>query len=133
MSSTIPRVTANEGGDREEDRVRRDRGGSGRDDGRTRAGRPRAGEREGASDAALIKTVKVTSKEFKFVLSAKSAKRGVVIFKVTNVGALQHDFKIKGRKTPLLSHGKSATLRSASCARATTRTSARWRGTPPRE
>jgi len=61
--------------------------------------------------AALIKTVKVTSKEFKFVLSAKSAKRGIVIFKVTNAGALQHDFQIKGRKTPLLSHGKSATLR----------------------
>ena len=61
--------------------------------------------------SALIKTVKVTSKEFKFVLSAKSAKRGVVIFKVTNVGALQHDFKIKGRKTKLLSHGKSTTLR----------------------
>jgi uncharacterized cupredoxin-like copper-binding protein len=61
--------------------------------------------------AALIKTVKVSSKEFKFVLSTKTAKRGVVIFKVTNVGALQHDFQIKGRKTPLLSHGKSATLR----------------------
>ena len=61
--------------------------------------------------AALIKTVNVTSKEFKFVLSAKSAKRGIVIFKVTNTGALQHDFQIKGRKTPLLSHGKSATLR----------------------
>ena len=60
---------------------------------------------------ALIKTVKVTSKEFKFVLSAKSAKRGVVIFKLTNAGALQHDFKIKGRKTKLVSHGKSTTLR----------------------
>ena len=34
-----------------------------------------------------------------------------VTVKVTNVGALQHDFQIKGRKTRLLSHGKSATLR----------------------
>jgi uncharacterized cupredoxin-like copper-binding protein len=61
--------------------------------------------------AALIKTVKVTAKEFKFVMSAKSAKRGVVIFKVTNAGALKHDFEIKGRKTKLLAHGKSNTLR----------------------
>ena len=66
---------------------------------------------KGPQGAALIKTVKVTAKEFKFVLSAKSAKRGIVIFKVTNAGALQHDFQIKGRKTKLLSHGKSDTLR----------------------
>ena len=62
-------------------------------------------------NAALLKTVKVTAKEFKFILSTKKAKRGVVVFKVTNVGALQHDFQIKGRKTRLLSHGKSVTLR----------------------
>lgn len=62
-------------------------------------------------NAALLATVKVTAKEFKFVLSTKKARRGVVVFKVTNAGALQHDFQIKGRKTSLLSHGKSATLR----------------------
>ena len=62
-------------------------------------------------NAALLANVKVTAKEFKFILSTKKAKRGVVVFKVTNVGALQHDFQIKGRKTRLLSHGKSATLR----------------------
>jgi uncharacterized cupredoxin-like copper-binding protein len=61
--------------------------------------------------AALLTTVKVTAKEFKFTLSAKTAKRGVVVFKVTNVGAIKHDFEIKGRKTKLLSHGKSDTLR----------------------
>ena len=61
--------------------------------------------------AALLKTVKVTAKEFKFVLSSKSAKRGVVVFKVTNTGALKHDFQISGRKTKLLSHGQSNTLR----------------------
>ena len=101
-------------------------------------GAPAQAGREPASvkapqNAALIKTVKVSSKEFKFVLSSKTAKRGIVIFKVTNVGALQHDFKIKGRKTPLLSHGKSTTLRISFLARAATRTSARSRGTPPRE
>jgi len=61
--------------------------------------------------AALLKTVNVTAKDLSFTLSAKSAKRGVVIFKVTNQGALQHDFQIKGRKTKLLSHGQSTTLR----------------------
>src|SRR6476659_1668565 len=30
---------------------------------------------------------------------------------VTNVGALKHDFSIRGRKTRLLSHGQSDTLR----------------------
>ena len=61
--------------------------------------------------AALLKTVNVTASEFKFVLSSKSAKRGVVVFKVKNAGSLQHDFQIKGRKTKLLSKGQSATLR----------------------
>jgi uncharacterized cupredoxin-like copper-binding protein len=61
--------------------------------------------------SALLARVNVAASEFKFVLSKKSAKRGVVIFKVTNVGAIQHDFQISGRKTRLLSHGQSATLR----------------------
>jgi uncharacterized cupredoxin-like copper-binding protein len=62
-------------------------------------------------NAALLAKVKVTAKEFKFILSTKKAKRGVVVFKVTNAGAIQHDFQIKGRKTRQLSHGQSATLR----------------------
>jgi uncharacterized cupredoxin-like copper-binding protein len=61
--------------------------------------------------AKLLARVNVAASEFKFVLSKKTAKRGVVTFKVTNVGAVQHDFEIKGRKTRLLSHGQSATLR----------------------
>jgi uncharacterized cupredoxin-like copper-binding protein len=60
---------------------------------------------------ALVTTIKVTAKDIKFVLSAKTAKRGIVIFKVTNIGALKHDFSIKGRTTRQLSHGQSATLR----------------------
>jgi len=73
------------------------------------AGAPNAAK--APQSAALLKTVKVTAKDLSFTLSAKSAKRGVVVFKVTNSGALQHDFQIKGRKTKLLSHGQSATLR----------------------
>lgn len=61
--------------------------------------------------ASLLKTVNVAASEFKFVLSSKSAKRGVVIFKVKNVGKLGHDFQIDGRKTNVIAAGKSATLR----------------------
>jgi uncharacterized cupredoxin-like copper-binding protein len=61
--------------------------------------------------AKLVANVKVTAKDLSFTLSAKSAKRGLVIFKVTNAGALKHDFSIKGRTTKMLSHGQSATLR----------------------
>jgi uncharacterized cupredoxin-like copper-binding protein len=61
--------------------------------------------------AALVTTIKVTALDIKFKLSAKTAKRGIVVFKVTNIGVLKHDFSIKGRTTRKLSHGQSATLR----------------------
>jgi uncharacterized cupredoxin-like copper-binding protein len=61
--------------------------------------------------ATLLTTVKVKALEFRFVLSAKTAKRGIVIFKVTNAGKLSHDFEISGRKTRLISPGATATLR----------------------
>jgi uncharacterized cupredoxin-like copper-binding protein len=62
-------------------------------------------------NASLLARVNVAASEFKFVLSKKTARRGLVVFRVTNVGAIQHDLEIKGRKTRLLSHGQSATLR----------------------
>jgi uncharacterized cupredoxin-like copper-binding protein len=61
--------------------------------------------------AVLIKSVDVAASEFKFVLSSKTAKRGVVVFRVKNVGKLGHDFQINGRRTRVISPGKSATLR----------------------
>lgn len=61
--------------------------------------------------AALVTKIKVTAKDFKFVSSRKTARRGIVVFKVTNLGAATHDFHIKGRTTRKLSHGESATLR----------------------
>jgi uncharacterized cupredoxin-like copper-binding protein len=64
-----------------------------------------------AHAARLLKTVNVAASEFKFVLSTKTAKRGVVIFKVKNVGKVSHDFSIDGRTTKMLSPGKSTTLR----------------------
>ena len=65
-------------------------------------------------EATKITTVTVTAgkpSEFKFRLSTLKAKDGIVVFKVTNSGALPHDFKISGRKTRLLSPGESDTLR----------------------
>jgi uncharacterized cupredoxin-like copper-binding protein len=65
-----------------------------------------------ARDHAAKKTVvTVKASEFKFVLSRKSAPHGIVVFKVTNKGHVNHDFKIAGKKTPLLKPGKSAALR----------------------
>ena len=55
-------------------------------------------------------TVKVTAKEYKFILSTKTARHGTVIFKVTNRGKIKHDFKIAGKKTIQLKPNKSATL-----------------------
>jgi uncharacterized cupredoxin-like copper-binding protein len=69
---------------------------------------PFAGAR---SSTAQVTTVRVTAKEYKFVLSRKSAPHGKVVFKVINKGRVKHDFKIAGKKTPQLGHNKTATLR----------------------
>ena len=66
---------------------------------------------ESPERTALLAQVKVSLSDSKIVLSAKSAKRGLVTFKVTNTGARTHDFSINGRKTKALSHGQSNTLR----------------------
>ncbi len=63
----------------------------------------------GSRDATT--TVTVRASEFKFVLSKRRVPKGTVIFKVTNKGTIAHDFKINGKKTPLIKRGKSATLR----------------------
>ena len=61
--------------------------------------------------AASSTTVTVKASEFKFKLSTKTARHGVVVFKVKNVGKIAHDFKIAGKKTTKLNPGKSATLK----------------------
>jgi len=71
----------------------------------------RSASPQAKAHATLITKVSVTEKEYKFTLNKKTAKRGIVIFKVTNVGQIQHSFQIKGRKTGLISPGKSNTLR----------------------
>ena len=59
-------------------------------------------------------TVAVTAgkpSEFKFTLSKKTVRKGVVVFKVANRGMISHDFKIAGKKTKSLAKGKTQTLR----------------------
>jgi uncharacterized cupredoxin-like copper-binding protein len=59
---------------------------------------------------ASATTVKVTMKEFKFVLSKTSVKHGTVTFMLTNKGKLPHDFAIAGKKSKLIKPGKSGSL-----------------------
>jgi uncharacterized cupredoxin-like copper-binding protein len=56
-------------------------------------------------------TVTVTMKEFKFVLSKRTVRHGVVTFKLVNKGALAHDFKIAGKKSKMVGPGKSRVLK----------------------
>jgi plastocyanin len=63
-----------------------------------------------ARSHATGKAITVTATEFKFKLSATSAPHGAVTFTVVNKGKIPHDFKIDGKKTPLLLPGKSAKL-----------------------
>jgi cytochrome c553 len=60
--------------------------------------------------AAHVKTVRVKARDTRFTLSAKSAPVGKVKFVVTNLGKRQHNFRIGGKKTPILKHGKSASI-----------------------
>ena len=64
-----------------------------------------------AQARTLIASVNVTATEFEFVLSKKTEKRGLVIFRIKNAGKLGHDFQINGRKTRVIPPGKSDTLR----------------------
>jgi uncharacterized cupredoxin-like copper-binding protein len=64
-----------------------------------------------AKAAEKTSRVTVTGTEFKFKLSKRSVPTGTVIFTVVNRGKIAHDFKIAGKKTPLLLPGKKATLR----------------------
>ena len=63
-----------------------------------------------ASTAATLGVTAGLPGEFHFKLSKTSVPHGPVTIIVTNRGNLPHDFKIGGKKTPLLQSGKSAKL-----------------------
>ena len=61
--------------------------------------------------ATATTTVQVKGGEFFFRLSTKSiARPGKVTFVFKNVGHILHDFKINGKKTPLIGPGKTTRL-----------------------
>jgi hypothetical protein len=72
---------------------------------------PQSASSHAARRAALVTTIKVTTFNSSFHLSAKTAPRGVVIFEVTNAAVFGHDFSINGHTTRVLKKGESATLR----------------------
>lgn len=71
------------------------------------------GRAAGTAQHTKTTTVTVTATEYKFRLSKKTVPVGTVVFKVLNKGKIEHDFKINGKKTPLIKPGKSATLKVA--------------------
>ncbi len=64
-----------------------------------------------AKPATIVKVIAGKPSEFRFTLSRKAVKAGVITFKVMNRGTLSHDFKIGGKVTKLLKPGKSAILK----------------------
>lgn len=69
-----------------------------------------AGPSSAARSHSTSTAVTVTATEFHFKLSKTSVPHGTVVFTVKNAGKVSHDFKIGGKKTPLISPGKSAKL-----------------------
>jgi uncharacterized cupredoxin-like copper-binding protein len=70
-----------------------------------------ASARANRSAAAQATTVQVKGGEFFFRLSTKSiSKPGKVTFVFNNIGHVSHDFKINGKKTPLIQPGKTAKI-----------------------
>ncbi|MDP9261144.1 MAG: cupredoxin domain-containing protein [Actinomycetota bacterium] len=64
----------------------------------------------GSRTHATATAVTVTATEFHFKFSKTSVPHGSVTFTVVNKGHVSHDFKIGGKKTPLIKPGKSAKL-----------------------
>ena len=62
-------------------------------------------------DTAAAQRVTVGMSEFAFVVKPRTVKVGAVVFAVANKGNIAHDFRIAGKKTPVLAAGKAGTLR----------------------
>jgi uncharacterized cupredoxin-like copper-binding protein len=60
--------------------------------------------------AAPATTVKVTAKDYSFVLSSKSVRHGRVTFVIANRGQSLHDFKIAGHASRSIEPGKTTRL-----------------------
>jgi uncharacterized cupredoxin-like copper-binding protein len=63
------------------------------------------------STGSATQKVTVGMSEFKFAITPKTVKKNVpVAFTLTNKGTIGHDFKIGGKKSPVLAAGKKGTL-----------------------
>ncbi len=66
----------------------------------------------GSTSAPAPQRVAVGMTEFKFAVAPKTVRKGAVItFAVTNKGAIGHNFRIGGKRTPVLAAGKRGTLK----------------------
>ena len=68
----------------------------------------------GAGEAATVKKVTVDMREFGFTVKPKTIAKGVVVFTVSNKGAIGHDFRIGGKKTPVIAAAASGRCASPS-------------------
>ena len=66
-----------------------------------------AAARTTAADATKVK---VTAKDYSFVLSPKTVRHGRVMFAIKNTGATAHDFAIAGHVSKMIQPGKTVTL-----------------------
>jgi uncharacterized cupredoxin-like copper-binding protein len=70
-----------------------------------------AGAHKTVAHATTVTVTAGKPSEFRFTLSLKKVRHGVVTFKITNKGNLPHDFKIAGHKTTLISPLQTKTLK----------------------
>ena len=65
-----------------------------------------------AARAVTPQRVTVGMTEFRFAVTPKTVKKNVVVtFALTNRGTIGHDFKVGGKKSPILAAGRKGTLR----------------------
>ena len=70
-----------------------------------------AGAGAGAAQAGpAAQTVKVTAKDFKFVLSTSSVAHGRITFAIKNAGASMHDFVIANHTSNIIGPGQHTSL-----------------------
>ena len=64
-----------------------------------------------AQQTAATTKVTVDAREYSFAVKPMTVAKGLVVFSVANKGGIAHDFKIAGKKTPILAAGGKRSLR----------------------
>jgi quinohemoprotein ethanol dehydrogenase len=70
----------------------------------------RSAARQHAGEGKAASAIQVKGGEFFFKLSSQVAKLGKVTFVFKNVGHIAHDFAIRGKSTPIINPGQTASL-----------------------